>query len=60
MPRKRGTEAIIIGFGLLGAMILLKSCVVENLVYKSSNITIKNEHKESADSASINFKRNIK
>lgn len=60
MPRKETGKAIILGLGLIAALMICKSCVTENLVYKSSNITIKNEHKESADSASINFKKGIK
>lgn len=60
MPRKETGKTIILGLGLIAALMVCKSCVTENLVYKSSNITIKNEHKESADSASINLKREIK
>ena len=60
MPRKETGKAIILGLGLIAALMICKSCVTENLVYKSSNITIKNEHKESADSANINFKRGMK
>lgn len=60
MPREKKGNAIILGLGLIAVLMICKSCVAENLVYKSSNITIKNNHKESADSASINLTKKLK
>lgn len=60
MPRKETGKAVILGLGLIIALMICKSCVTENLVYKSSNISINNQHKESADSASVNVGRKMK